>query len=117
VPAQEKIYDRQTGDGRICIVKTYDSGFAKEVFDEMDPGVLAMLVDSLHLDQTYDASDLPSPDDSEYPEFVWESLMEDAREDGAERSFFVVYRNDHNGQANLLVSPDWPTAEAYAARL
>jgi hypothetical protein len=47
-------------------------------------------------------------------DFLWAELLEAAHEDGNTLSFFVV--NEVNGTASksLYVSPDWPSAEAFA---
>ncbi|HEV2133454.1 MAG TPA: hypothetical protein VGR47_04265 [Terracidiphilus sp.] len=44
-------------------------------------------------------------------------MLDESAEDGSTRSFFVIYRESQAGRENLLVTPDWPTAEAFAERL
>jgi hypothetical protein len=41
-------------------------------------------------------------------------LVEAAREDGNQLSFFVVIESDGKSSEYLDVSPDWPSAETFA---
>jgi hypothetical protein len=45
---------------------------------------------------------------------LWEELLEAAREDGSLLSFFVVNEATGSRSESLYVSPDWPSAEAFA---
>ena len=101
-------------DGRIEVLKVYDRTYARESFKNMDQAALKFLWNSLGVDENYDAADVPSSDNPAWEDFLWEELLDAAREDGNLLSFFVV--NEENGgiSASLYVSPDWPSAEAFA---
>jgi hypothetical protein len=49
-------------------------------------------------------------------DFLWEELLEAAREDGNLLSFFVVNEAKGNVSESIYVSPDWPSAEAFAKK-
>lgn len=121
MPQQEVFFEQVAGDRRIQVLKTYDPNYAREVFDEMDEDAQAILWKSLDIEQTYDAADLPSPTAPDRAEFLWDELMDSAREDVRLnpnlRSFFVV--NEIRGAApqSLYVSADWPSAESFAKSL
>lgn len=85
----------------------------------MRPGTsrAPFLAQSLHLEELYDREDIPPVDDPNYPDFLWETLLEESREDGTLRSFFVVSRKRESVRQNLFVTPDWTTAEAFASRI
>jgi hypothetical protein len=122
MPQQEVFFEQDTGDRRIQVLKTYDPGFAREVFDEMDAAAQAILWNSLEIEQTYDPADLPSPTDADRADFLWEELLDSAREDVRQnpnlRSFFVVNEiRNAAPQRSLYVSPDWPSAESFAKNL
>jgi hypothetical protein len=79
----------------------------------MDEAAQKYLWSSLGINESYDAVDLPPRHDAAGEDFLWEELLDAAREDGNLLSFFVV--NEENGiSTNLYVSPDWPSAEAFA---
>jgi hypothetical protein len=46
--------------------------------------------------------------------FLWDEMLEQAREDGSLLSFFIVNETAGPRIQGLYVSPDWPSAEAYA---
>ena len=121
MPQQEVFFEQVTGNRRIQVLKTYDSAYAREVFDEMDDGAQTILWNSLDIQQTYDAADLPSPGDPDRADFLWDELLDAAREDvrlnPSLQSFFVV--NEIRGAApqSRYVSSDWPSAESFAKNL
>jgi hypothetical protein len=121
MPQQELFFERTTGDRRIQVLKTYDPAYAREVFDEMDDDAQAILWKSLDVEQTYDAADLPAPTDADRADFLWDELMDSAREDVRLnpnlRSFFVVNEIRAAGPQSLYVSADWPSAERFATSL
>jgi len=121
MPQQEVFFEHPTGNRRIQVLKTYDPRYAREVFDEMDDSAQALLWNSLNIEQTYDPADLPSPDDPSRVDFLWEELMDSAREDvrldPGLRSFFVVNEIHSTRPQSLFVSADWPTAESFARHL
>jgi len=121
MPQQDIFFAQATGDRHIQVLKTYDPGYAREVFDEMDEDAQAILWKSLDIEQNYDAADLPSPDDPDRADFLWEELMDSAREDVRQdpnlRSFFVVNEIRSIAPQSLYVSADWPSAESFAKNL
>ncbi len=64
--------------------------------------------------ETYDGADTPPSDGPARKEFLWDELLEAAREDGNILSFFVVTESQGSKSESLYVSPDWPSAEAFA---
>ena len=121
MPQQEVFFEQVTGDRRIQVLKTYDSAYAREVFDEMDDDAQTILWNSLDIEQTYDVADLPSPGDPDRADFLWDELLDAAREDvrlnPSLRSFFVVNEIRIAVPQSLYVSPDWPSAESFAKNL
>lgn len=121
MPQQEVFFEQVTGDGRIQVLKTYDQSYAREVFAEMDENAQAALWKSLDIDQTYDPADLPSTADPDRADFLWDELMDSAREDVRLdpnlRSFFVVSEIRAAKRQSLYVSADWPSAESFAKNL
>jgi len=118
MPQQEVFFQQQRGDRRVEVLKMYDQQFAREAFNSMDEAAQTSLWNSLKVEQIYDPVGLPSPDEREdRAAFLWDELVEQAREDWRTFSFFVV--NDIRGahSESLYVSPDWPSAEAYAKTL
>jgi len=82
----------------------------------MDAMAQTYLWNSLGISENYTAADLPAEDDAEREDFLWEELLEAAREDGNLLSFFVVNQTEDGSSGSLYVSPDWPSAEAFAKR-
>ena len=121
MPQQEVFFEQVTGDRRIQVLKTYDSAYAREVFDEMDDDALTILWNSLDIEQNYDIADLPSRGDPHRADFLWDELLDAAREDVRLnpnlRSFFVVNEIRSTAPQTLYVSPDWPSAEGFAKNL
>jgi hypothetical protein len=121
MPQQELFLEQTSGDRRIQVLKTYDTAYAREVFDDMDENAQTILWKSLDIEQTYDTADLPSTTGPDRTDFLWDELMDSAREDVRLnpnlRSFFVV--NEIRGAApqSLYVSADWPSAESFAKNL
>jgi len=114
MPQQEVFFDQKTGDRRVEVLKVYDRNYAREAFGKMDEAAQKYLWSSLGINENYDAADLPPVHDPAVADFLWEELLEAAREDGNLLSFFVV--NEANGSVSesLYVSPDWQSAEAFA---
>jgi len=121
MPQQEVFFEQATGDRRIQVLKTYDPNYAREVFDEMNEDAQAILWKSLDIEQTYDTAHLPSPTDPDRTDFLWDELMNSAREDVRLnpnlRSFFVVSEIRGAAPQSLYVSADWPSAESFARNL
>jgi hypothetical protein len=117
MPKQEVFFEQTTGDRRIEVLKTYDEQFAREAFNSMDESAQTFLWNSLKPEEIYDPSGLPTADESEdRAAFLWDELVEQAREDWQTFSYFVVNEAKGGRAESLFVSPDWPSAEAFAKR-
>jgi hypothetical protein len=105
---QEVFLEQQTGDLRIEVLKTYDRNYARDAFESMDEATQTYLWNSIGVEESY------GPAGSE--DLLWDELLEAAREDGDLRSFFVVNEVNSGSSISLYVSPDWPSAEAFAKK-
>lgn len=119
MPKQETFFEQQSGDRLIEVVKSYDQAYAREAFQNMDDAALQRLWVSLKPEEVYDPAGLPAlgnPNDTdgEAEAFLWDELLEQAREDGSTVSFFLVNETVGARSSSLFVSPDWPSAEAFA---
>jgi hypothetical protein len=114
VPQQETYFEQAVGGRRVEVLKTYDQNYAREAFGGMDATAQAHLWSSLSVDENYEPTDIPTLGSLDSEDFLWEELLDAAREDGSVLSFFVVNENAGNTSKCLYVSPDWPSAEAYA---
>jgi hypothetical protein len=117
MPTQETFLDRKTGDKRIQVIKTYDQRRARVAFEEMNEAAQAFLWQSLKVEQSYEASDLPPLHSAEWEEFLWEELLEESREDGNVLSFFIVTASIGATTTALYVSPHWPSAEQFVLEI
>ncbi|MFC6644680.1 hypothetical protein ACFQBQ_03550 [Granulicella cerasi] len=127
MPRQETFFEQQTGDRKVEVLKTYDQSYAREAFESMDEISMQKLWDTLRPEAIYDAEGLPKLNDpndvnGEAQAFLWDELVEQALEDPRAypraTSFFIVNESRGNINSSLYVSPDWPSAEAFAkARL
>jgi len=120
MPKQEVFFEQKTGDRRVEVLKTYDRSYAREVFNGIDSEARDALAAALELEKNYEPADIPDPDGSEYDDFLWDELLEAAREDVRNDpnlySFFVVSEARPAQSHDLYVSPDWPSAEAFAKK-
>lgn len=116
MPKQETFFEEQNGDRRVEVLKSYDQSYAREAFKNMDEEAQKRLWDSLKPEETYDPAGLPSLGDpeGEAEAFLWDELLESAREDGNVLSFFIVNETVGRRTESLYVSPDWPSAEQFA---
>lgn len=118
MPQQEVFFEEVAGDLRIQVLKSYDPNYAREVFDGMDDDAQAALWSSLEIEQNYDLADPPSPTDPSRTDFLWDELMDSAREDVRLdpnlRSFFIVNEVRGTASQSLYVSADWPSAKRFA---
>lgn len=115
MPQQELFFEQVLGGRRIEVIKTYDQQFAREAFDNMDEQAQHHLWDSLKPEEIYDPAGLPKKNETEdRAAFLWDELVDQAREDWKTFSFFVVNETVNSRSENLYVSPDWPSAEAFA---
>lgn len=110
MPQQSIYFDERTESKRVQVLKVYDASYARSCFEQMSEDALAFLSRSLDLGSKYELAELVT-------DLEWEDVEEEAREDGNRLSFFVV-TEERNGQfAPIYVSPDWPSAEAFAKKL
>jgi hypothetical protein len=116
MPQQEVYFEQKTDDGAIEVLKTYDRQYAREAFANMDESAQRYLWSSLGIDENHASDDCPSVDRPDGEDFLWEEMLEAAREDGNVLSFFVVTRTQNGRSQNLYISPDWPSAEAFAKK-
>ena len=119
MPKQEVFFEQQSGDKRIEVLKCYDQSYAREAFGNMDEGALLSLWKTLKPEEIYDPAGLPSLNDpadvnGEAEAFLWDELLEQAREDGPLLFFFIVNEIVGLRTESLYVSPDWPSAESFA---
>lgn len=114
MPKQETFFEETTGDLKIEVIKTYDHAFAREAFERMDEIAQAHLWHSLGIDNLYDTTEIPPANEPSRQDFLWSEVEDSAREDGNLSSFFVVNEIRGNIVENIYVSPDWPSAEAFA---
>lgn len=119
MPKQETLFQQQSGAHRIEVLKSYDRSYAYEVFQKMDETALSSLWNALKPEEIYEPEELPSLSDSsgQAEAFLWDELLDQARENGNVLSFFIVNRSDGQSTESLFVSPDWPSAEKFAQSL
>jgi hypothetical protein len=109
MPKQETFFEQQVGERRVEVLKSYDQCYAHEAFKNMDEQALRSLWDSLKPEEIYDPAGLPSltdPNDQngEAEAFLWDELLEQAREDGSLLSFFIVNETVENAGAKIVHS-------------
>lgn len=119
MPKQETFFEQQNGGRQITVLKSYDQGYAREAFRGMDEEAQKHLWAALRPEEVYEPANLPVLGDlsdvgREAEAFLWDELLEQAREDGNLLSFFIVNETDGSHTENLYVSPDWPSAESFA---
>ena len=117
MPQQETFLSVKNPDETIEVLKTYDQHFAKEAFRKMDDSALALLASSLNFESIYDPSGIPKPNDEGYEDFIWDVMVDEAREDWNSFSYFIVTKSHGRQTEELFVSGDWPTAQAYVKTL
>ncbi len=115
MPRQETFLEREVNGCQLQVVKSYDSVFARDAFDQMEPTALDFLKHRLNLETKYDTAELPSSNDPDYADALWEEIEEGAREDWNTFSYFVALSASKETSHPLFVSPDWPSAEAFCA--
>lgn len=123
MPKQEVFFEQSAAGTRIEVLKSYDEGYAREAFNSMDEEARKQLWDALEPEENYDAAELPKlndPEDinDEAGAFLWDELvtqsLEDPRASPRMNSFFIVNETADGQSESLYVSPDWPSAEAFA---
>jgi hypothetical protein len=120
MPREEVFFEQRTGNRRVEVLKIYDRSYAREVFNGIDTEARKALAAALELEKNYESADIPAPDGSDYDAFLWDELLEAAREDVRNDpnlySFFVVSEARSAKAQDLYISPDWPSAEAFAKK-
>jgi hypothetical protein len=120
MPRQEVFFEQTTGDRRVEVLKTYDRSYAREVFKGIGEEATAALAAALELEKNFEPADIPAADASDYEDFLWDELLEAAQEDVRADpnlySFFVVAETQGAKAEDLYISPDWPSAEAFAKK-
>ena len=116
MPKQAVFFEQSVAGTHIEVLKSYDQSYAREAFREMSEEALQTLWEALKPEEIYDSAGLPSlsDPDGEGEAFLWDELLEQAREDGNVLSFFIVNQTVNGRSEDLYVSPDWPSAEAFA---
>lgn len=117
MPGQETFLTAKNGDELIEVVKTYDQVFAREVFRKMDREALAHLAASLDLESAFEPTDIPTPMDENYENFIWDVMVDSAREDWNSFSYFVVTKSFGRRIEEVFVSGDWRSAETYVKQM
>jgi hypothetical protein len=114
MPRQETLLDLTSDDARVEVVKTYDLKYAREAFDSMDESAYSSVWSALGIESAYDLDEIPLANTPEWIDILWEEMLDAAREDGNVLSFFVVNEAKGPNSKGVYVSPDWPSAEAFA---
>jgi hypothetical protein len=114
MPRQETFFDEQSGDLSIRVIKTYDPVVAREAFDQIGEAAESHLWEALGIDNLYNLTEVPALNSLERHDFLWDEVLDAAREDGNLCSFFVVEESCGPAVQSIYVSPDWPSAEAFA---
>jgi hypothetical protein len=84
MPLQETFLEKQLSDGRALVIKTYDANLAHDAFQHIGEDALAYVANALRLEELFEAGDIPETSSPDYTDFVWETLSDEAREDGNE---------------------------------
>ena len=116
MPQQETFFEQIIGDTRVQVLKSYDAAYAREAFSLMDAEALTFLGHSLQA-QGAVSSDLPSPGDPQFADSLWQEVEDGAREEWNSFSYFIVTEKKGPETVARFVSPDWPSAEAFAKTL
>ena len=116
MPKQEVFLEEKIANGKIEVLKSYDQAYAREAFGNMSEDGQKRLWSVLKPEDIYEAEELPKLGDAEgeAEAFLWDELVEQAREEGAMVSFFIVNETVNRRTSSLYVSPEWPSAEAFA---
>ncbi len=84
----------------------------------MDLNHARLPIPPLDIEGNYEPGDIPVRNGSDYEDFLWQELLEAAREDVRQDpniySFFVVSETQAGKTQDVYISPDWPSAEAFA---
>lgn len=120
MPRQEVFMSEDAGNTTIEVIKTYDTSYAQEAFRAMGDEARRTLAATLEIDANYDENDVPSSNEADYEDLLWEELQSAAREDVRQSpilsSYFVVTERREGVTEDVYVGPDWPSAEGFAKR-
>ncbi len=118
MPRQESFLRESINGVEVEVLKTYDRAYARQVFDSIDEEATNALATALDVEGNYEPGDIPDRNGSDYEDFLWQELCEAAREDVRQDrnlySFFIVSETQAGKTEDLYISPDWPSAEAFA---
>jgi len=115
---QETYLEMPVNGGRVLVIKSYDEKLAREAFESIGDDALESVAAALKLQDLFEEEDIPNVQSPEYRDFLWETLSDEAREDGHIKSFFIVLKEiAGNLPAALYVTPDWPSAQHFAQGL
>jgi hypothetical protein len=62
---------------------------------------------ALKIHDLFDEEDIPDAQSPEYRDFLWETLSDEAREDGHTKSFFLVLKEITGQPAAVLYVSSW----------
>lgn len=110
MPKQQKLLQFRSGGAKVSVLKSYDRQFAREAFNQMDEAAQLRLANCLDIEGL-------DPDAASSEDALWDELVQQSREDWNLFSFFIVRTREANRSRELYVSPDWPSAEAFANSL
>lgn len=105
---QELFLEELVNGMSLRVIKTYDPDFADEAFGDMDGEALDSLSASLDLQSKFDVSDIPASTDEGYADFIWDEVLDSAREDGNTLSLFVVCETRNEAVHNCMYLPIRP---------
>jgi hypothetical protein len=120
MPKQETFLRENVNGTTIEVLKTYDPGYAREVFGNVDDEAKESLAAALEIEKNHDPEDVPNPNGPDYEDFLWDELseasLEDVRQSPRVYSFFVVTETKAGKPEDVYVSADWPSAQEFAKR-
>ena len=79
----------------------------------MDDSALAHLASSVTLESLYEPSEIQKSTDEGYDDFIWDVMVDEAREGWKTFSYFIVTKSRGRRTEELFVSGDCPAAEVY----
>ena len=109
MPHQETFLSLKNGDETVEVLKTYDEEYAREAFRTMDDEALAHLAASLKPESLYDESGIPKPGEDGYEDFIWDVMVDDAREDW--KTFSIFCRHEIRWPPNRGAVCFWRLAD------
>lgn len=120
MPKQETFLVEEVNDIVVEVFKTYDTAYAREVFENVDDEARKSLAAALEIEKNFATEEIPDPAGQDYEDFLWDELseasLEDVRQSPKEYSFFIVTETIAGKSADVYISADWPSAEAFAKK-